>query len=100
MAVNESVKALVENGWTYDAKVNGVRKALIFEAFAPAFQFMSEVAEVAESLNHHPDWRNVYSRVEVLLTTHDQGGVTDLDVTLGASIDALSTEFGGKPFED
>ena len=55
-----------------------------------AFAFMSGAALHAEKLNHHPEWSNVYNRVTVTLTTHDAGGLTDLDITLAKRMDALS----------
>ena len=95
MAGNDLIPTLVDNGWTYDESVGGVRKSLRFDDFQNAFAFMTDVAEVAEQLNHHPDWRNVYSTVEILLTTHDADGLTDLDVSLAASIDLLYDMYGG-----
>ena len=68
MGMNESAATLVANGWLFDQEVNGVRKGFRFSDFETAFQFMTEVASVAEALNHHPDWRNVYATVEILLT--------------------------------
>jgi len=59
-----------------------ITKVFQFKDFAQAFGFMSEIAIVAESMNHHPSWYNVYNRVDVTLTTHDAGGVTEKDVTL------------------
>lgn len=59
-----------------------------FQSFAEAMTFMAKVAEVAERLDHHPDWRNVYNRVDVTLTTHDAGGLTRLDFTLAREMDA------------
>ena len=95
MGINESAATLVANGWHFDHEANGVRKGFRFSDFDVAFQFMTEVASVAEALNHHPDWRNVYATVEILLTTHDVGAVSDLDVTLGASIDSLCGTYEG-----
>ena len=61
-----------------------------FGSFTEAFAFMTRVAFVAESMNHHPEWSNVYNRVTIRLTTHDDGNVvTDLDRTMAAEIDAL-----------
>jgi len=59
-----------------------ITKVFQFKDFAQAFGFMSEIAIVAEAMNHHPSWYNVYNRVDVTLTTHDAGGVTEKDVTL------------------
>ena len=60
-----------------------------FSNFIEAFGFMSQVALLAETLNHHPEWSNVYNRVEVYLTTHDAGGITDLDFELAQRIESL-----------
>lgn len=61
-----------------------------FGSFAEAFAFMTRVAFIAESMNHHPEWSNVYSRVNIRLTTHDDGNVvTDHDRNMAAAIDAL-----------
>ena len=67
-------------GWT--GGDDFISKVFKFSDFAQAFGFMSEIAVVAEAMNHHPEWFNVYNRVDVTLTTHDAGGVTEKDVTL------------------
>lgn len=64
-------------------------KTFRFPDFIAAFGFMSRVALVAEALGHHPDWRNVYNRVTVELTTHDAGGITEKDFILAGRIEAL-----------
>ena len=71
--------------------VNGDRlhRDLEFNSFVEAFGFMAQVALLAESKNHHPNWRNVYNRVSIDLTTHDLGGLSSLDVELASAIDAL-----------
>ena len=61
----------------------------LFDDFVEAFGFMSRVALLAEQRNHHPEWSNVYNRVSITLTTHDTGGLSDLDVDMARSIDAL-----------
>ncbi len=61
-----------------------------FKDFAQAMAFMNAVAEVAERMNHHPEWTNVYNRVNVRLTTHDAGGLTQLDFDLAQAMDALA----------
>lgn len=61
-----------------------------FEDFGAAFGFMTRVALVAERMDHHPDWRNVWSRVEVRLSTHDAGGITARDIALAAAIDCVA----------
>ena len=60
-----------------------------FGSFVEAFGFMTQVALLAETRNHHPDWCNVYNRVTIELTTHDLGGLSSLDVDLATAIDAL-----------
>ncbi|HSO83982.1 4a-hydroxytetrahydrobiopterin dehydratase [Thiocapsa sp.] len=67
-----------------------LRKAFQFRDFVDAFGFMSRVALVAESMDHHPEWRNVYNQVVVDLSTHDAGGITVLDFTLASRIEGLS----------
>ena len=64
-----------------------IQRSIAFADFNRAFSFMTRVALVAEKLNHHPEWSNVYGRVDILLTTHDAGGVTELDAQLARFID-------------
>jgi 4a-hydroxytetrahydrobiopterin dehydratase len=73
---------------------DAVVRSLRFKDFAEAFGFMAEIALVAEKMDHHPEWSNVYNRVEVLLATHDAGGVTELDITLATAIDAAAAKRG------
>ena len=61
----------------------------LFENFVEAFGFMTSVALLAERANHHPEWRNVYNRVQIELTTHEAGGLTGRDIELAREIDAL-----------
>ena len=73
--------------WTV---LNGkLHKELRFADFSEAFAFMTRVALAAEQLNHHPEWSNVWNRVTIDLTTHDTGGLSNLDVELAGRIDAL-----------
>lgn len=67
-----------------------LHKAFQFKGFVDAFGFMSRVALVAESMDHHPEWSNVYNRVVVDLSTHDAGGITALDFTLASRIEGLN----------
>jgi 4a-hydroxytetrahydrobiopterin dehydratase len=66
-----------------------IHRTLRFGGFAAAFAFMTRVAFEAERRDHHPDWRNVYDRVEIALTTHDAGGLTERDIALARFIDDL-----------
>ena len=61
----------------------------VFPDFVAAFGFMSQVALLAEAMNHHPEWSNVYNTVEIFLTSHDVGGISERDFTLAAKIDSL-----------
>ena len=76
--------------WSYDADAKGIRRTLRFADFAAAFGFMARVAILAEKADHHPEWFNVYNRVEILLTTHDAGGLSQRDVELASAIDAIA----------
>ena len=73
-------------GWTRAGDAIG--RSYKFADFTHAFAFMARVALLAEKADHHPEWSNVYNRVEVRLTTHDAGGITARDVALAAAIDA------------
>ena len=66
---------------------DAILRSLKFKSFAEAFGFMAEIALVAEKMDHHPEWSNVYNRVEILLATHESGGVTERDVRLAEAID-------------
>jgi 4a-hydroxytetrahydrobiopterin dehydratase len=61
----------------------------VFENFIEAFGFMAQVALLAETMNHHPEWSNAWNRVEIYLTTHDAGGISERDFTLAKQIDSL-----------
>ncbi|MFN7025912.1 MAG: 4a-hydroxytetrahydrobiopterin dehydratase [Pseudorhizobium sp.] len=74
-------------GWSLREDGQGINKTFKFRNFAEAFGFMSECALVAERLNHHPEWSNVYSRVDVALTTHAVSGLTMHDVKLAKAMD-------------
>ena len=74
-------------GWTVSA--DHLRRSFKFADFSAAWAFMSRVALLAEKQDHHPEWSNVYNRVEIALSTHDAGGLTARDVTLAKAIDTL-----------
>ena len=75
------------DGWTPSERKDGIAKQFRFADFAEAFAFMTRVALLAEKADHHPEWSNVYNRVDILLTTHDAGGLSMRDVDLAKAID-------------
>ena|ERR1043165_6703064 len=83
---DEAVAGL--QGWAFDADRNGIAKSFKFADFGAAFAFMVRVALEAEKADHHPDWSNVWNRVDILLSTHSEGGVTARDIALARSIEA------------
>lgn len=75
--------------WDYDEARDAITRQFMFADFVEAFGFMTRVAILAEKADHHPEWSNVYNRIDVLLTTHDAGGLSARDVALAKAIDAL-----------
>ncbi|WP_454852451.1 4a-hydroxytetrahydrobiopterin dehydratase [Rhizobium binxianense] len=75
------------DGWTLKEDASSISRTFKFGSFAEAFGFMTQAALAAEKLNHHPEWFNVYSRVEVTLNTHDAGGLTELDFQLARAME-------------
>lgn len=75
--------------WQHEPKRDAMCRKFIFADFAEAFGFMTRVAIVAEKMDHHPEWSNVYNRVEILLTTHDCDGLSQRDVRLMAAIEKM-----------
>lgn len=80
------------NGWTYQNQNNRdqLQKSFKFKNFGEAFAFMTRVALCAEKMDHHPEWSNVYNKVEIILTTHDAGGLSMKDFDLAKKIDKFS----------
>jgi 4a-hydroxytetrahydrobiopterin dehydratase len=88
LSPEERTSALaVLEGWRDAADRDAIVKRFKFKNFNEAFGFMTKVAMEAERMNHHPEWFNVYNRVEVTLTTHDCGGLSDLDIALARFMD-------------
>lgn len=77
-------------GWTMLAGRDAITRTFTFKDFNEAFGFMARIALVAEKSDHHPEWRNVYKTVEVVLSTHDASGVTDRDVALAKAMNAIA----------
>ncbi|WP_460272704.1 4a-hydroxytetrahydrobiopterin dehydratase [Celeribacter sp. ULVN23_4] len=86
-ARTEALAPLLANGWTETSDGTGIEKRFTFRNFVEAFGFMTRVALIAEKRDHHPDWRNVYRTVEVTLSTHDAGGLTEKDIELALQMD-------------
>jgi 4a-hydroxytetrahydrobiopterin dehydratase len=83
--------ALAElSGWQQVSERDAITKTFVFADFNAAFGFMTRVALVAEKMDHHPEWSNVYKTVVVTLTTHDSGGVTDRDIKLAAAMERFA----------
>ena len=78
------------SGWSEVAGRDAIAKKFVFKDFNQAFGFMTRAALVAEKMDHHPEWFNVYKTVEVTLSTHDAGGVTELDIKLAETMDRLA----------
>jgi 4a-hydroxytetrahydrobiopterin dehydratase len=81
---------LGETGWAAVPGRDAIRKVMKFRNFSEAWGFMSRAALVAEKLNHHPEWRNVYNTVDVTLTTHDCHGLSRLDIDLALAMDRIA----------
>jgi 4a-hydroxytetrahydrobiopterin dehydratase len=75
--------------WDYDDSRDAITRTFTFGDFSEAFAFMTRVALIAEKADHHPEWTNVWNRVDVLLTTHDAGGLSVRDITMAEAMDAL-----------
>src|SRR5665213_3232139 len=84
----------VLSGWTDTPGREAIARTFVFRDFNEAFGFMSRAALVAEKNDHHPEWRNVYKTVEVVLSTHDAGGVTSLDIDLAKVMNAIAGQLG------
>ena len=78
------------SGWSEVKDRDAITKKFVFKDFNQAFGFMARSALVAEKMDHHPEWFNVYKTVEVTLSTHDAGGLTELDVKLAETMNALA----------
>ena len=79
-------------GWTYDAESDAINKTFTFKDFSEAWGFMNRAALLAEKMDHHPEWFNVYNRVEVRMTTHDADGVTSFDIDMATAMNEFTGE--------
>ncbi len=85
-----SLDPLSRSGWSYVADRDAIQKTYTFRSFVEAFGWMTRCALWAEKWNHHPEWYNVYAEVEVTLSSHDAGGLTERDVRLAKKMDSLA----------
>ena len=94
VAVAEALAALP--GWRAAPGREAISRSFRFRDFRDAFAFMARAALEAERLDHHPEWSNIYNRVEVVLATHDAGGVTGFDLELAKAMDRAAEAFGAQ----
>lgn len=87
----EAFKTL--QGWTETPGRDAIAKSFKFKDFSEAFAFMTRAALKAEQMDHHPEWSNVYNKVEVVLTTHDAHGLTHRDIDLARAMDGFAAKF-------
>lgn len=80
------------SGWSEVAGRDAISKTFVFKDFNQAFGFMTRVAFIAEKMDHHPEWSNVYKTVQVTLSTHDAGGLTEKDVKLAREMDSIAAQ--------
>ena len=91
-ALSEAERADALDGlpdWDYDEARDAIQRRFVFADFPEAFGFMARVALIAERADHHPEWSNVWNRVDIVLTTHDCGGISSRDIALAQAIDAF-----------
>jgi 4a-hydroxytetrahydrobiopterin dehydratase len=91
LSAAERAKALQElSGWSELSGRDAIAKSFKFKTFSEAWGFMTRAALEAEKMDHHPEWSNVYNKVDVVLSTHSAGGLTDLDVRLAQKMDLFA----------
>ena len=88
LSIKDKTTALKKlKGWKLVKNRNAIAKQFVFNDFTSAFEWMTSIAFYAEKKNHHPEWFNVYNKVDVILTTHDAGGVSSLDINLAKKME-------------
>jgi len=91
LSAAERAKALAElSGWSELSGRDAIAKSFKFKTFSEAFGFMTRAALEAEKMDHHPEWTNVYNKVDVVLSTHSAQGLTELDVKLARKMDLIA----------
>lgn len=86
-AREDALGELVE--WKHDGERDAISRTFVFADFSQAFGFMTRIALIAQKMDHHPEWSNVYNRVEITLTTHDAGGLSERDLAMARAIEKL-----------
>lgn len=86
---SDALKSLT--GWQVVSGRDAIQKSFAFDNFVDAFGFMTKVAIISEKMNHHPEWFNVYNKVDVVLSTHDCSGLSQLDIKLASEMDRLKS---------
>ena len=81
------------DGWKKDESPDSITKSFKFKSFSESWSFMSRIALLAEKMDHHPEWFNVYDRVDIKLSTHDVGGISQKDILMAIKIDAYAKKF-------
>ena len=94
-ARDAALEGLARAGWALQDGRDAIAKTFVFRDFTQAFGWMTQVAIQAEKLNHHPEWSNVWSRVEIAITNHDAGGLTELDLEFCRRVDRLRLRAAG-----
>jgi 4a-hydroxytetrahydrobiopterin dehydratase len=89
-AREKALQALEDHGWGLVPDRDAITKSFVFDDFNAAFGWMTRVAMVAEHMGHHPEWFNVYKTVDVTLSTHDIGGLSNLDIALAVKMDRMA----------
>jgi 4a-hydroxytetrahydrobiopterin dehydratase len=87
----KSKLSTIDKSWSISDK--NIKRTFVFKDFIEAFSFMTSVAIISEKLNHHPNWENVYNKVTITLSTHDAGGLTDLDFKLALAVDTVFLKY-------
>ena len=85
---------LLATGWTLETGRDAITKHLKFKTFSQAWAAMSRIALLAEVMDHHPEWANVYNRLDITLTTHSAKGLSELDIKMASKIDQIASEMG------
>ena len=94
-SIDNALKTL--GNWTLGQDGLSINRKFLFDNFVTAWGFMSQIAILAEKYNHHPEWFNVYNKVNITLSTHDVGGLSKLDVQLASQINTIAAQLQSSP---